>query len=131
MNIPHNAFRSGVSSASGKGAKIRIVPRKDACAPAAPRVDGEDGRETVAPEPPAGLGSRVHPTEPKVPFAHPLKTAVADGPGEPLEMPKGSRRFRGFFKSRRLGRHRIVIFILLPLAFLLTAALVYLLLKIH
>jgi len=132
MHIPHNAFRSGVSSAVSKGAKLRITPRKDACAPAALRADGEDGWEATAPEPPAGLGSRVHPTEPKVPFAHPLKTAVADGPGEPLEMPKGSsRRFRGFFKSRRLGRHRIVIFIVLPLAFLLTAAFVYLLLKIH
>ncbi|MEI6072201.1 MAG: hypothetical protein WCS31_10445 [Verrucomicrobiae bacterium] len=127
MHIPHKAFRSGVSSAVVKGTKLRIVPRKDACAPA--RED--DWETTVAPEPPAGAGSRIHPSEPKVPFAHPLKTVVADGPGEPLEKPKGSRRFRGFFKSRRLGRHRIVIFIVLPLSFLLTVAFVYVLLRIH
>jgi len=71
--------------------------------------------------------NRIRPKSPRVPFVG--RTAAEPGTKRPAaDAPHGKRRFLAFFRSRRKGRSRVINFILLPLAILLTAAaLVYIL----
>ena len=105
-----------------------MAPRQHAVAPIRGR-----GQPLSAPKQHTALETRIRPNEPKVPFGRPLKTAIADGSGTlPARAEKhgGHHGFLGFFKSRHKGPQRIVTFLLLPLAILLTCALIFVILKI-
>ncbi|MFZ4779184.1 MAG: hypothetical protein ACOYM3_27800 [Terrimicrobiaceae bacterium] len=73
--------------------------------------------------------NRIRPKSPKIPFAAGDFGTAEPFTGDPAaEQHHGKRRLFAFFRSRRKGRYRIINFILLPLAILLTAAaLVYIL----
>lgn len=111
------------------GAKIPITPRKSNTTddPAALQL------HTVPEEAVWERENRIRPKEPKIPFGHPLKTVSAPGLDRmaPL-LPYKSRSKHSllrFFRSRRKGGYRIVNFLVLPIAVLLTAAVIVWLLK--
>ncbi|MEI6280238.1 MAG: hypothetical protein WCQ16_12785 [Verrucomicrobiae bacterium] len=127
MDSPHQATGSDGTPSPAKGAKVRIAPRKENSLPA-----GKDAQQPAASRPHAGiLENRIRPIEPRVPFEHPLTTVPADGSGELPGKHKRIHRFKYFFKSRRRGHHRVVTFIILPLAVLLTIVFIFVILKNH
>ncbi|MEI6034963.1 MAG: hypothetical protein WCS65_11875 [Verrucomicrobiae bacterium] len=145
MKSPHEGAAAADAAAPASAAKIRIAPRKANVAPAG---KGE-------PQPPAStdhvrMGGGNRPNKPKIPFKQrsgkpfkkgkkkplnlPLKPAADRGPGNrvpPEDRNRGVKaRLLVFFTSRRKGNYRIVTYVLLPLAVLLTIALVFVILKI-
>ncbi len=75
--------------------------------------------------------NRIMPKAPKIPFSPSGGGFGVAGTGTKVPVPEkhhGRRRIFAFFRSRRKGRSRVINFILLPLAILLTAAaLIYIL----
>lgn len=105
------------------GEKIAVSPRKESL------IGGETTpRLHLVPEEPVWeRENRIRPKEPKAPFAHPLQTKIPPGKDPSFLPPARSRtghRFHHFFGSRRKGRYRIINFLVLPLAVLLTLLLI-------
>jgi hypothetical protein len=128
MDFLDHATGGGSSDKPAKGGKIRITPRQDAIAPI-----WKGGPRLTAPKQHTSLRNRFCPSEPKVPFKRPLKTALADEAGEllaPEEKPESHHGVLEFFKDSHKGHQRIIMFLLLPLAILLTCAVIFVILKI-
>jgi len=128
MDFSNHATGAGGPDKPAKGGKIRITPRQDAIAPI-----WKGGPRLTAPKQRTDLRKRTGPSEPKVPFKRPLKTAVAyesDKLLVPEEKPEIHPGVLEFFKSSHKGHQRIITFILLPLAILLTCAVIFVILKI-
>lgn len=110
------------------GEKIAIAPRKENL------VGGEPApRLHLVPEEQVWeRENRIRPKAPKIPFQDPLKTVVTPGP-DPSVLPhiksRAGHRFLHFFRSRRKGRYRVINFIVLPIAVLLTFFLIFCMIK--
>jgi len=121
---------AGDKSRQGRhsGGKIAVSPRKETL------VGGEASpRLHLVPEEPIWeRGNRIRPKEPKIPFQEPLKTSVPPGQDpsySPAARSRTGHSFLHFFRSRRKGRYRIINFLVLPLAVLLTFLLILWMMK--
>ncbi|TSA36143.1 MAG: hypothetical protein D4R65_02960 [Verrucomicrobiaceae bacterium] len=118
----------GARNSKLPGGKISVSPRKESLigGEATPRL------HLVPEEPVWERENRIRPKSPKIPFQEPLKTEVTPGP-DPALLPKAKSRtghsLPHFFRSRRKGRYRVINFLVLPLAVLLTFLLIIVILK--
>jgi len=125
---PPTSGEENIRQGKPSGEKIAISPRKETL------VGGEPApRLHLAPEEPIWeRGNRIRPKAPKIPFHDPLKTAGNPGP-DPSVLPqvksRAGRRFLHFFRSRRKGRYRVINFIVLPIAVLLTFLVIFCMIK--